>query len=121
MTTWSSFFLEPWRRYSNRPHLANRRTNTWVSLSMFRPPDLKEASGKPLRRSCAQAAAAALNVPKSTEWPPKHARMCPLACASSETWPLSRTEIVGGAARRPFFVPGTREPAVTLRYGDEVD
>jgi hypothetical protein len=74
-----------------------------------------------MRRSCTQAAAPALNVPKSTEWPPKQATMCPLACASSKTWLLSRAETVGGAARRLLFISGARKSAVTLKYGDEVD
>jgi len=47
--------------------------------------------------------------------------ICPLACASSETWLLSRAETVGGAAPRPLFISGARKPAMTLTYGDEED
>ena len=67
MTTRSPPLDERPRRYSNRPCLANRWTNRPISLSMFRLLDANELRGRPVRNSCAQFAARALNVPKPTE------------------------------------------------------
>jgi len=73
-------------------------------------------------QTCAQVLCAlrrtALNVPNPTEWPWKQASIFPFACALIVTRPLSRAEMVGGAARGPLFFPGARKPGMTLTTGD---
>src|SRR5215216_4282165 len=117
MTTSSSPSGEHPSRYSNRPCPANRRTSNSISWSVVRPPDANEASGRPMRRSCARSAAAALNAPKPTEEPSKQAMIFPPACTSSLTRLASRAETVAGAARRPLFVPGARKLGRTSGMG----
>jgi hypothetical protein len=79
-------------------------------LSIFRVTDVIELSGKPTCSSFARSAAAALNVPKATEWPSKQAMISPFACASSLMRPRSRAEAFVGAADRTLFGAGAGKP-----------
>src|ERR1700733_14396021 len=110
MMTRSSLLRERPRRYSNRPRLANRRTRSPISLSIFRLADEIELSGSPMRSSFARSAAAALNVPKPTEWPSKQAMMSPFASASSLMRRRSRAEAFAGAADCTLFGAGAGKP-----------
>src|SRR5262245_59736681 len=76
---------------------------------MRRPSDANEPSGRPMRRSCARSAAAALNFPKPTAWASKQATISPSERAWRVTCRPSRADRVAGAARRPRFIRGARK------------